>query len=146
MKPVQHYGTFSDEGRLQAGSFWAALKALRIRGVPVVLTVSEFHPKRSNQANAYYFGVVIPEICKALIDAGWDPEECVPEQVHDGLKRMFLSKAKPVTDDGIYLELTPSTAKMDKEEFGAYLERVIRFAAEELSWAIPPPNTQLNAL
>lgn len=144
MKAVEFHGHFDDRGKLQATAFVAALNELRVRRVPVVLTVKEFKPKRSSQANRYYFGVVLPMICNGLEDLGWDPEDCEEGSVHEALKRKFLAKPRPITGDGEFLDISPSTAKLDKEDFGVYIEHCVRFAAEYLNVTIPPPNTQLQ--
>lgn len=141
MKP-RFYGHWSAEGKLQAASFWSALNGFRSRSVPVILTVEEDKGKRSNQANRYYRGVVVYLIAEALRDAGWEPAECSHEAVHEMLKYRFLKVDKPIGNDGEFVTRVKSTTELDKEEFGAYIEHCVRFAAEYLNVVIPPPMEQ----
>ena len=142
MKPIRHHGYFRD-GKLHADTFTAALRGWKERNVPVVLTVEERKDKRSSQANRYYWGVVVELIGRGLKDAGWDPRECTPESVHETLRMRFLSTDKAIGNDAVITRLR-STTELDKEEFGAYLEHCIRFAAEYLNVVIPEPGTQME--
>lgn len=108
----------------------------------MVLTVEEWKDKRSNQANRYYWGVVIELIGQGLKDAGWEPRECIPDAVHETMRMRFLTTEKAIGDE--VMTRIRSTTELDKEEFGAYLEHCIRFAAEYLNVVIPEPGTQLE--
>lgn len=136
MKADKHYGYFRD-GKLKADTFKEALR--RLTGKPVVLTVSEFRETRSNQANRYYWGVVVELIHDALNDAGW---EVTKEGTHDMLKFRFLREDKPIGNDGEFITTIKSTSELDTMEFGEYIEHCCRFAAEYLNTVIPPPGEQ----
>lgn len=136
MKADKHYGYFRD-GKLKADTFKEALR--RLTGKPVVLTVSEFRETRSNQANRYYWGVVVELIHDALNDAGW---EVTKEGTHDMLKFRFLREDKPIGNDGEFITTIKSTSELDTMEFGEYIEHCVRFAAEYLNTVIPPPGEQ----
>lgn len=141
MKPIQHYGHFAADGKLRAESFVSALSALKARNVPVVLTVEEYKDKRSNQANRYYWGVIVELIHRALNEGGFEVSR---EGTHDLLKFRFLKEDKPLGEDGEFITVIKSTTELDKEEFGAYIERCIQFAAEYLNVVIPEPGEQLS--
>lgn len=138
---MKHYGYFDKQGKLHAESFKAACEGFRARGASVVFTVEEFKDKRSNQANRYYHGVVVHLIADALKDAGWEPSECTHDAVHEMLKRRFLTVSKRLNEEE-YIDRTRSTTELDKEEFSAYIEHCVQFAAEYLSTVIPPPGEQ----
>lgn len=139
MKPLKYHGYFDASGKLQASAFVAALNDLKARRVPVVLTVEELKDKRSNQANRYYWGVVVELIYRALKESGW---ETTREGTHDMLKYRFLKEDKPLGGDGEFVTIVRSTTELDVQEFGAYIEHCIRFAAEYLNVVIPEPGTQ----
>lgn len=143
MKPIRHHGYFRD-GKLHADTFTAALRGLKERGVPVVLTVDEWKDKRSNPQNRYYRGVICELIGDALKDSGWEPKECSNDAVHAMLKLRFLKEDRPIGKDGEFLTVVKSTTELDKEEFGAYIEHCIRFAAEYLNVVIPEPGQQME--
>lgn len=140
--PIQHYGTFAN-GKLQANTFTAALRALSERGVPVVLTVEEFKVKRSNPQNRYYYGVVVALIANALRESGW---EITNDGTHEMLKFRFLKEDRPIGDDGEFITTVKSTAELDKEDFGVYMDKCIRFAAEYLNLVIPEPGEQMQLI
>ena len=143
MKTVRHYGRF-ENGKLRANTFTAALRALSEKGVPVVLTVAEDKPKRSNPQNRYYRGVVCELIGDALKETGWDPAECTNDAVHAMLKMRFLKEDRPLGKDGEFITVVKSTTELDREEFGAYIEHCICFAAEYLNVVIPEPGQQME--
>jgi len=94
--------------------------------------------RRTNPQNAYYWGVVLPHIHAALVDLGNDIDQ---DEAHDFLKNNFLPSKRIADRDGLNLGLAgKSTAKLTTVEFNAYIERVCRFALEDLNnLYIPPP-------
>jgi len=81
---------------------------------------------RSQQQNAYYWGVVLDIIGK---DLGY-----LPEEAHQIFAEMFLSYGKDSR------KFVKSTTKLNTKEMEEYLEKVRRFASMELSIFIPLPN------
>ena len=92
---------------------------------PVEITIRRRRAKRSNQANAYLWGVVYAAVSE---HTGYEPEE-----VHDALKLMFLTDHAA---DGP-LPIVKSTAKLTQSEFSDYIERIKRWAATDLGVVIP---------
>ena len=86
---------------------------------PVDLIVRQQHTKRSLEANRYYWGIVLVVFSE---HCGYEPEE-----LHEVLKHRFLS-----IQGG-------STANLDRRQFSAYIERVIRLAAE-MGCVVPPSD------
>lgn len=139
-KQTKHYGYFRD-GKFHADTFKAVLRGLKERNVPVVLTVAEDRGSRSSQANRYYWGVIVELIHAALKESGWEVSR---EGTHDLLKFRFLKEDRPLGTDGEFVTFVKSTTELNREEFGAYLEHCIRFAAEYLNVVIPEPGTQME--
>jgi hypothetical protein len=75
---------------------------------------------------------VIPYIA---IETGYTKEE-----MHDVLRRMFLSyeKKNEITQSVDIFLL--STAKLDNVEFNEYIEKIRAFALEQLNIYVPLPN------
>lgn len=98
-------------------------------GSEVEITIGK--PKRSTQANAYYWGVVLKEIQLACVEAGvtaTNPEtgEMHPitaEMLHRMMKDRYL-QPEPVEIAGQPLTLGGSTTRLDSTEFFDYVERV----------------------
>ena len=84
---------------------------------------------RSQQQNAYYWGVVLDIIGK---DLGYSPEE-----THQIFTEMFLSYEKDSR------KFVKSTTKLNTKEMEEYLEKVRRFASTELSIFVPLPNEEM---
>jgi len=78
-------------------------------------------PKRSSQANRYYWVAVIEPIRRALMEAGM--EYASADVVHEYFKRKFL----PVRCTEVLGEpftLTGSTTELDSTEFFDYIESI----------------------
>ena len=144
-KAAKHYGHFLN-GKLQCESFARHMADLAKLGGTVVLTAEPFRGKRSNDANGYYWKVVIGVIREGMKDAGFDPSECRPDAVHAMLKYRFLKVDKPIGSDGEFVTLVRSTTELNTEEFGQYLEHCVQFAAEYLNTIIPPPGEQVEMI
>lgn len=138
---MKHYAHFDKAGKLQCESFRIALAALKAKGVPLVLTAEEFKEKRGNQANRYYWGVVVSLIHRALKESGW---EISSEGTHELLRVRFLSEDKSIGLDGEFATRVRSTTELNTMEFGEYIEHCCRFAAEYLNVAIPAPGEQME--
>ena len=100
----------------------------------VEVIIRKIKKKRTNDQNAYYWGVVIPILADYF---GHDNQE----DMHTDLKEKFNpveSKIKPGKKIG------GTTTKMSTVEFMAsdtsYVERICRWAAMECGIYIPPPK------
>ena len=100
------------------------------------LLVKRQRATRSQQANRYYWGVVVQMLSE---HTGYTPEE-----VHDLLKMRFIPKRLAVCNgNGVIQDefvLGGSTREMDTEEFGAYVEEICQWAATDLDLIIPDPE------
>jgi hypothetical protein len=97
--------------------------------------------RRSLQANKYYFGVCVDMIRRELVERGYDVSV---QETHEFLKAQFNSQ--PLIDENtgeLLGEVPRSTTDLNKEEFGDYIQRIQRFAAEKLSIVIPDPGEQM---
>ena len=102
----------------------------RYNNKTVEVTIKEYKPKRSNQLNQYYWGVVV----KIISDyTGYTKEE-----THELLKQTFLKK-KVLIEDTWY-DTTESTTKMNNKEMLEFIEEVKQWAAQTLYVYIPDPH------
>lgn len=102
---------------------------LKFRGKTVEITIEERKRRRSNEANAYYWGVVIKMIADTC---GYRTSEEFAG-IHSELKQKFLPKAGR-------LQIAKSTSSLNTVEFSDYIEKVRQWAAEELGLYIPDPD------
>ena len=110
-------------------------------GKDIRLKVAKWYKPRSLPQNKYYFGVLIPQVIDALVNNGIERHELSTEIVHDLLKMKFLKKDF-VSNDGEVIEYVVGTSKLTTEEFNIYIDDIIRWCADTLSYVAYLPNEQ----
>lgn len=96
--------------------------------------------KRSLQQNRYYFGVCVKMIRENLIERGNDVSL---EDVHDWLRFKFNYIEIVNYETGEVERLPKSTADLNKEEFGQYIEKIQHYAATSMDLVIPNAGEQM---
>lgn len=104
------------------------------------ITIQKKKITRSSQQNRYYWSVVVSMIQQRFKELGH--EGITRELTHEYLKGRYLFKEVINEATGEVLKLPLSTTELSKEEFGEYLDQVIKFAAESLEIFIPEAGTQ----
>lgn len=143
-KEVTTYGNIRD-GKLKISfqdRFTEAINAFP--DCRILLTVRKIYNTRSIQQNAYLHGVIIPEVQKGLIEAGYSANEVTMDAVKDLLKYRFAKKEIVNTTTGETMEIVQPTHEMTTAEMTDFIEDVRRFAQEYLNVYIPSPNEQLE--
>lgn len=135
MSKIEAYG-FVDGGSLELVDPASFKDALKLISGEVRLTVERRRDKRSNQQNAYLWGVVYPAVREGLMEQGFD---FTMEEVHEAMKWKFLQKH----EEGIELPTVRSTTSLTTVEFSEYKEKIQRWAAEYLHKDIPDPQENL---
>lgn len=134
MSPI-FLGTISAEGKLlldKSEQFKHYLHTFPT-GKRVEVTVSKVRRKRTPDQNAWYWGVAVKMIAE---ETGHEPDE-----IHDALKHEFCPKVLIGN-----LVAVKSTKKLDTVEFGDnMMEKVVRWAAENLHMVIPMPPPKDSA-
>lgn len=97
-----------------------------LEGQRVTVEVKKFRKNRTDAQNRYWWGCVIDILSK---HTGYEPEE-----MHDAIKIKFL----PVEKAGLISGR--STARLNTAEFNDLIERVQRWAAQDLQVYIPDPE------
>lgn len=109
--------------------------ASQLRALPQTrawsVTVAQYHAKRSDQQNAYLWGVVYKTISDAT---GYSSDE-----IHELLGKLFLPDGE-IRIGGTVMRRRKSTATLSKMEFAEYVDRVIAWAASEGGIVIPAPD------
>lgn len=105
-----------------------------------VITITPNRKTRSNQQNAYLWGIVYPAVLFGLQDAGWEITN--EEQVHEYCKQAFAAREVINKDTGEVISLPNSTARMQTAEFNVYVDKIKAFALEYLNITIPEPNEE----
>src|SRR4029078_816659 len=105
-----------------------------------IVEINDYN-KRSDQQNRYYWGLVVPLVQKGIEDYG---TELTKEETHEFLKARFNVADLVNQDTGETINLPLSTTRLNKEQFGEYIEKIQRFGAEFLGIEIPDPGQQLS--
>jgi len=100
-----------------------------LNGKKIELILRKRRSQRSLQQNSYYWGVVIEILSKHF---GYDPEE-----MHEALKFHFLKISSDKSPDLVSVK---STTRLSTDEFNEYVNRVVRWAAQEYGVFIPDPR------
>lgn len=114
-----------------------------IENLPIgdyVITITPNRKTRSNQQNAYLWGIVYPAVLFGLQDVGWEITN--EEQVHEYCKQAFAAREVINKDTGEVISLPNSTARMQTAEFNVYVDKIKAFALEYLNITIPEPNEE----
>lgn len=138
MAIVKHYGEVKEGKLLPYNRKRLNNDISLMKDCEVEITIKK-KGKRSLQQNKYYWGCCLPEIQRELKRLGNDFDM---ETIHEFLKQKFNSEKVIVETTGELLEISISTTELNKEQFGIYLDSIIRWAAETLSLCIPEPETQ----
>lgn len=107
----------------------AAVARLPVGGdVPVRVVFERVKRTRSQQQNAYYWGVVLRS---AAQETGHHPDE-----LHEYFKSRFLVAARLTVGDDTR-DVPASTTRLTTGQFAEYVDRVVLFLAE-LGCIVPP--------
>lgn len=98
--------------------------------------------KRSLPQNSYYWGVMVPLIREALYYFGWD-EIRTNMDAHNYIKSIHCIVEVINIQTGELRTREGSTAEYSISEFNDFVERVCKWAAEDLELVIPSPNQQM---
>lgn len=128
-------------GKIQAAptklrSYWKLVSEV-FEGRPIEITVRDRGAKRSNNQNAYLWGAVYPSITGFFMSLG---EVFSLEDTHEWCKTKFNQKPlfDPEADE--YILVGGSTAAMNKEEFGEYIDKIRSYFQSTFHHYIPTPE------
>lgn len=141
--PIVHPGRVTSAGDLIFNAETLAAKLRRVKPCDVSLVLERLGATRSLRANRAWWGVTM----KALSEhTGYTPEEC-----HELVKVKFLTQKLLVAHQRtgeVVEEITigTSTRRLDSQQFTDLMDRVQRWAAEELGIVIPDPDQRLRTV
>jgi deoxyxylulose-5-phosphate synthase len=110
---------------------YEALKELE--GKRVEVTIKKYKDTRSNRANRYYWGVVIPSVFKAFAEIGIKLVN--PEQGHEAMRIKFLMEEVQVGEESF--RVPKSTSRMKTDEFANYIFVVVDYLREYYNFVVP---------
>jgi hypothetical protein len=108
----------------------------------VVIEVSQYRAKRSNEQNKYYWYIVV-QYQRGCFKERWG-EVYTKEQVHDWNKANIFCKELIDEDTGEVYKIPGSSAAQNKMEFEERMELIRQFFWTKFEWKIPMPNEQIE--
>ena len=145
---LTYYGKVSESGEISLPKRLRKEVSEQLAGHGIEVTFRRKRKRRSNEQNAYYWGVVIPYVLRGFIELGNDFQEGNKEHheiAHEFLKGKFLHNGLDFYDaEGNVYTSTPSTKRCTTTEMMDYIDMIQRWAAEYLNVNIPDPDEQLN--
>ncbi len=116
---------------------WESLEALReLEGKRVQISITEWKNTRSNRANRYYWGVVIPSVFKAFAEVGIKLVN--HEQSHEAMRIKFLMEEIQVGEESF--RVPKSTSRMKTDEFANYIFVIVDYLREYYNFVVPEPR------
>lgn len=110
-------------------------------GKEIEITVQRKRRRRGLAQNNYYWGVIVPIVTVALIDAGYKVGK---EATHEFLKATFNRREIINESTGEILSTVGSTTDMTTVEMMQYFSEITVWAAEFLGVEIPEPGEQIR--
>lgn len=106
-------------------------------GQKVTLTIVKQKKRRSNNQNAFYYGVVLPRIVDLFREYG---DNICPEEVHRFLKGNVGGYKRPITTpDGDTIWHVDTSTKLSTAEWESWMDLIRAWAAQR-DVQIPFPN------
>lgn len=106
-------------------------------GKRVEIKIQKLRSKRSEQQNSYWW-VLVTLLANEL---GYEKDE-----MHEVLKFKFLKREKVIEQTGEIMYYSISTTKLSVTEFIELIDKLIRWAAIELSIVLPLPSEFKNLM
>lgn len=139
--------TISISTRIEGGKFRKNISLIKravqqYEGKEVEITIKRKYKHRSNQQNAFYWGVTIP-IFQELIFEVWG-ELKSKEEIHEILKSQCNYEEKVNTNTGESVKIPKSTTELTTTEWMEYEHKMKQFAMDFFNATLPEPNEQLE--
>lgn len=113
-------------------------------GKRIILTIKRDRKAKSHAQLGYYYAVVLPYVAYGLISLGNDfqvDNEADMDEIDHFLKEKFLNNGIEFADrHGVAHKGKSSLARTTTTQMLEFVDRVIQFAAEDLSIEIPTPD------
>lgn len=113
-----------------------------MEGKEVYITIRKATKQRSNNQNAYYWGVIIPISQNAIADV-WG-EIWSKEKTHDFFKIQFCFEEKINESTGEIIKSPKSTTEQTTTQMEEYHEQIRQFMQEWFNVQIPLPNEEIE--
>jgi hypothetical protein len=107
------------------------------------IEVKKYRPRRSDRANRFYWVAIVWPFAEWLSETYG--EKVTEDDAHYLLKKTFLTRKMKSEKTGRTVELVGSSAALDTEAFGEYVEKCIRLLAEYCDITVQTPEAPAHA-
>lgn len=132
------YNARVEDGKLLVSNKAKMVHELReeLEGKPVTITIEKKRKKRSNQQNAYIWGVLYPAALEALNEAGNYGLNI--NDIHEFFKKRYLDNGKEIVlpETGEVLKMEPSTTYCTVGEMMEYIMEIQKFLSEFFGYVV----------
>lgn len=115
----------------------------QFEGKDIKIVFKRKYKKRSNNENAFYWGVWIPILQRAILDTWGEIRDA--NDVHEIIKLNCNYEEKINEDTGSFIRVPKSSTELNTYEWEFEFKQKIRqFALEFFNVTLPEPNEQLK--
>lgn len=115
----------------------------QFEGKEIKIVFKRKYKKRSNNENAFYWGVWIPILQRAILDTWGEIRDA--NDVHEIIKLNCNYEEKINEDTGSFIRVPRSSTELNTYEWEFEFKQKIRqFALEFFNVTLPEPNEQLK--
>lgn len=129
-------------GTLKTNRKFIAEAIKTFEGQEIIITFEKRKKKRSNQQNAFYFGIVIG-IMQLAFKETWG-EFYSANEVHEALKSKYCFREQINENTGEIISIPMSTTNFTTIEWEEYIDKIRKFAMEWFNVSIPFPNENIT--
>lgn len=127
---IRQFGNISDTGKLHIRNIRVFFEQIRkLSGKDVEIRVKPVGDQPSHQTHKYYRAGVLPTIRIALEDHGYFFSD---DEVHEYLKRLFLSEARFNEKTQKEYSVIRSTGEINQQTFNEFIEKCREFSLDSL--------------
>jgi len=110
----------------------------------IKITIERSRKKRSNQQNAYYWGVMLQIVQKGLYDATGEARDL--NSIHYQILLPLFAPQREIVnkESGEVINEKMTSSEMTTTDFMEYIKEVQKWSAEFLNVDIPDPNEELT--
>lgn len=132
--------SFVKDGSLAVNRDLIAKSIKAFEGAEITLTIEKKYNKRSNNQNAFYWGVLLPIIANLLKDA--TGHYFSQEEAHDVLKSNCNYKELVSESTGEITKIPLSTTELTTLEWLEFIEKVEHFVFDYFNVNLPKPYNE----
>ncbi|AZA91179.1 Uncharacterised protein [Chryseobacterium nakagawai] len=142
MKSIE-IDTRISEGQFRMNKDLIRNAILQFEGKEIKIVFKRKYKKRSNNENAFYWGVWIPILQRAILDTWGEIRDA--NDVHEIIKLNCNYEEKINEDTGSFIRVPKSSTELNTYEWEFEFKQKIRqFALEFFNVTLPEPNEQLK--